>query len=293
MSCTRSSKFYAYLALGIGVLILGFSPLFIRWANAPGTVTAFYRMGIGALLMTYPFIHHVKTREDRLPRQGVLLAVLGGVFFGCDMALWSTGVVMSGATNPTLLSNTAPLWVGLGSLILFHERQNRRFWIGLIVALAGSMIVMGEDLSRASEFGLGSFFGLLAGFFYGAYYLVTQKGRTLLNTITYFYIATTSASTLVFLYNLLMRHTFTGYDARTYGVFLVSGVIVQIGAWIAINYSQGYLPASLVSPTLLGQPVVTAISSALLLDETFTVWHIAGGIAVLTGVFVVYRSRLG
>jgi len=35
--------------------------------------------------------------------------VLGGLFFMADLALWATGVVMSGATNPTLLANTAPL----------------------------------------------------------------------------------------------------------------------------------------------------------------------------------------
>ena len=33
----------------------------------------------------------------------------------------------------------------------------------------------------------------------------------------------------------------------------------QLLGWLAINYAQGHLPASLVSPSLLGQPVVTAI----------------------------------
>jgi hypothetical protein len=34
----------AYVALGIGIFSLSFSAMFVRWANAPGPVTAFYRL---------------------------------------------------------------------------------------------------------------------------------------------------------------------------------------------------------------------------------------------------------
>jgi drug/metabolite transporter (DMT)-like permease len=60
---------------------------------------------------------------------------------------------------------------------------------------------------------------------------------------------------------------------------------------MTINYAQGYLPASIVSPTLLGQPVVTAIVAAILLGEQFTTWQIVGGILVLLGVYLVHRSN--
>ena len=111
------SRFPAYLALGVGILSLGFSAIFVRWANAPGIVTSFYRMTIAAALLAWPFYRRVKANKVSLSRQGLRFAVLGGLFFAADLALWSTGVVMSGATNPTLLANTAPLWVGLGCVI--------------------------------------------------------------------------------------------------------------------------------------------------------------------------------
>ena len=39
-----------------------------------------------------------------------------GVFFAGDMALWSTGVMLACVASPTLLANTAPIWVGLGAV---------------------------------------------------------------------------------------------------------------------------------------------------------------------------------
>jgi drug/metabolite transporter (DMT)-like permease len=58
-----------------------------------------------------------------------------------------------------------------------------------------------------------------------------------------------------------------------------------------INYALGYLPASIVSPTLLGQPVVTAILAGPLLGEDLSAWQILGGLAVLIGVYLVHHSR--
>ena len=40
----NSKRALPYFALVIGVLALSFSSLFIRWADAPGTITSFYRM---------------------------------------------------------------------------------------------------------------------------------------------------------------------------------------------------------------------------------------------------------
>ena len=83
----------------------------------------------------------------------------------------------------------------------------------------------------------------------------------------------------------------TGYEARTYVYFLALGLVAQTMGWLTINYAQGYLPASIVAPTLLIQPVVTAIFAVVLLGEQLVAWQIAGGFLVLLGVYLVHRSN--
>jgi drug/metabolite transporter (DMT)-like permease len=93
--------------------------------------------------------------------------------------------------------------------------------------------------------------------------------------------------------SLLLQQPLTGYPPATYLNFLALGVVSQVFGHLSINFALGYLPASLVSPTLLGQPVVTALLAGPLLGETLSLWQVVGGVAVLAGVFVVHRSRTG
>jgi len=284
------SRFPAYLALGVGILSLGFSAIFVRWANAPGIVTSFYRMAIATALLAWPFYRRVKATGN-LSRRGLRFAVLGGLFFTGDLALWATGVVLSGATNPTLLANTAPLWVGLGTLILFRERLTAMFWVGLLLAMTGAVVILGLDSLRAVSFGVGTLLGLLAGIFYGGYFLITQRGRETLDSLTYFWPAAVSSTLGLLILNLVLRQPLTGYPASAYLNFLALGLVPQVLGYLAINHALGYLPASIVSPTMLGQPVVTAILAGPLLGEALSLWQALGGLAVLTGVYVVHRSQ--
>ncbi len=281
----------AYLALGFGILALAFSAIFVRAADAPGTVTAFYRMAIGSILMALPFLGQARRKPITSASRAIWLSILGGIFFGLDLAFWSTGIVMSGAAIPTLMANTAPVWVGLGAWLLFREKQGLNFWIGLLLAMLGAAVILGGDFSKATQFGVGGVLGLCAAVFYGAYYLVTQRARSHVRTLPYFWITTTSSAIFLLIVNLIFRHAFFAYDRSTFLIFIGIGVFVQVFGWIAINYAQGYVPAALVATTLLAQPVLTAFIAWLIFGEALTIWQILGGIAVIGGVYIVHLSR--
>jgi drug/metabolite transporter (DMT)-like permease len=290
MHTDRSHLLRAYLALGIAILSLGFSAVFVRWANAPGIVAGFYRVAIPTAVLAWPFYRRSKALGG-LSRLGLRFALLGGLFYAADLGLWATGVMMSGATNPTLLANTAPLWVGLGTLVLFRERLRPMFWAGLLLAMAGAVIILGFDSLRAVTLGAGTTLGLLAGVFYGGYFLVTQRGRETLDSFNYFWVAAASSSVAFYVSCLVFRQPLTGYPTSAYLNFLGLGIVSQGFGYMAMNYALGYLPASIVAPTMLGQPVATAILAVALLGETLSLWQVLGGLAVLAGVYVVNRSQ--
>lgn len=291
MGLRRDSRAMALVALAGGVGILGFAAIFVKWAAAPGPVTALYRMLIGAAVITPFFIAGRRAASRGLPRRGILLAILGGGLFGCDMAIWMTAVGMSGATMPTLMANTAPLWVGLGALAIFRERQSAGFWGGLLLAMLGVAIVFGRGLGGTDNPGAGTALGLVAALFYASFYIATQEGRKHLDTLSYLWISTVSAAGALLVINLALKQPLWGYDARTYLSFLALGILVQFLGWLVINYAQGYIRASVVAPILLGQPVLTALLAVPLLGETFAPGHIAGGLIVLAGIYIVVWSR--
>jgi drug/metabolite transporter (DMT)-like permease len=83
----------------------------------------------------------------------------------------------------------------------------------------------------------------------------------------------------------------TGYPAQTYLAFLGAAIVSQTGGYLAVGYALGHLPASLVAPTMIGQPVVTALLAIPLLGESLVASQWLGGLSVLAGIYLVHRSR--
>lgn len=291
MKTESRDKLLAYLTLSIGLIAIGFSAIFVRQAGVPGTVASFYRMAIPTAILAGPAIKRLRERKWSGPP--LRWAVLGGFVFALDLSFWASGVVISGATIPTLLANTAPVWVGLGALLFFREELPRKFWIGLAIALLGTALVLGLESLRSMSLDLGALLGLLAGIFYGAYFLITQLGRKSLDVLSYFWVSGVSATAALFIFNLLLSQPMWGFTSKTYFNLLALGLISQGVGLLAINYVQGFLPATIVSTTLLGQPVVTALLAGPLLGEKLQPLQIVGGAAVLLGVYIVHRSRVG
>jgi len=208
------------------------------------------------------------------------------------MAMWATGIMLSNAAMPTLVGNLAPLWVGIGALLFFKEQQSSKFWIGLLIALTGVTFLMIQDFYQPDGIFKGLSLGLFAGMFYAGFMLLTQLGRRYLNTISYLFISSLATTIFLGFFTVIQGIEFIGYSQKAWVLFIIMGVMIQAGAWFFINYAQGFLPASLVSATLLAQPVLAAVIAFIMLGEKLTVWQIIGGIVVVTGIYTVHFAKL-
>ncbi len=288
VTTTPHSHKKAYLVLAFSLIGMGFSGIFVSLAGAPGAVSAFYRMAIAVVVLTIPYLHG-RRRTGPPGRHETTIALLAGLFFAGDLFFWNSGILISGATNPTLMGNTAPIWVGFGAMIFFGERPARLFWVGLLVAIAGAAVILGVD--ALNDVGLGTFFGILSGMFYAGYFLVVQRSRQRLNTLTSFWLAAVGSSVGLAVIARLLGQPLTGYSDLTYLYMIALSLVVQVGGQMGVSYALGYLPASIVSPTLLMQPVLTGLLAVPILGQGLTLVQIVGGITVLIGIYIVHRSR--
>lgn len=275
----------------VALIIIGFSAIFIKLSLAPGNVTAFYRLFIGSVIVFIPFLFDIRKPEKRPSRRAVMISIGAGVVFGIDMVLWTTGVDLGGATMPTLVANTAPVWVGLGAMIFFKEKLRTGFWLGLAIALAGVFLVMSDINGKPVSFNTGTLLGLSAAIFYGAFFLISQYARKYINTLQYFFISSFSASMVNLLFVFILNQQLLDYQPVSWFYFIIMGFVGQVIGWLILNYLQGKLTASLISPTLLAQPVITAFLAIFLLGDTFSPFDIIGGIIVLSGIFIVHWTR--
>ncbi len=290
---TRNSlkrSWLPYLALIVGIIALGFSALFVRWANAPGPVVGLYRIGLSTLILV-PFFVIRRRNSGSISKAILLFPILGGVLTALDHSFWNTSVNYTSAANATLLGNTAPLWVAIFALLVWKERLKAAFWLGLLLTFAGAGSVLGTDFLQNPSLGIGDLLALTAGIFYAGYFIVTQRGRVHWDTLSYVWIVGLISSICLLGISLSMGMPVTGYSMQSYVAFLGAALISQTGGYLAVGYALGHLPASLVAPTMIGQPVVTALLAIPLLGESLHFMQILGGIAVLAGIYIVHTSR--
>ncbi len=276
------------IGLLIGVLGMGSSAIFIRLAGAPGAVAGFYRMALAVVLLGLPFGFEVR-RQPMANRKAFWMAVLAGLCFAGDLALWNQSVLMTSAANATFLANTAPLWVGLATWLLFRQKLNRGYWLGLGVALVGAFALVAGDFSLGDEAGVGGLLSLIAGVFYAAFFIATQQARVGMSALGSWWVSALVSLLALLAVALVFRQPLLGYPVQVYLWMLAVGLFTQIGGYLLVNYALGHLSASIVSITLLLQPVVTLVLAIPLLGQYPDALQIAGGGLLLAGVWIVNR----
>jgi drug/metabolite transporter (DMT)-like permease len=287
----QNKSLTAYLALAVGIVSLSFSAMFVRWANVPGPVTAFYRLFFSIFLLLPFFLPRLRS-DQPIRSRTIIFPLLAGVFTAFDLAMWTASLAYTTASNATLLGNTSPLWVALGTWLILKQKLTAGFWRGLAIALVGAVLIMGTDFVMHPRFGVGDAMALFTGFFYGGYFLFTQKSRATFDPVVHIFFVGVGASFSLFIINMILGYPFFGFDRNTWLIFLATTLVSQLTGYMSLAYALGHLPASVVSPTMILQPVVTTLLAIPLLAEVPTVWQGIGGAIALVGIYLVNQSHL-
>lgn len=278
----------AYLFLLLGVFCIAWSAIFVKIAHAPALTSGFYRYFFCFLGLLPIWIY----KKIKIPTQQTLLwIILGGFFFACDMALWNLSILKTSASVSTLLANNASVFVGLGSLIIFKQYLPPIYWVGLLVATIGVFTVTGRDFLENPNLGTGHLMAIGAAVFYAGYLLITQQVRESVDVVNF--MGWSLITCLFFSYLICWQQDLPmlNFDNQTWLSFIAAGLICHLVGWLSINYALGFLPAAIVSPTLLIQPVLTSVISYFLLNETLRNEQILGGFIVIFGIYLVNRRQ--
>lgn len=277
----------ALAVLALGVLGTSWSAIFVRWANVPGGTSAFYRVLIAEVALV-AFLA-LRRRPVTFQRRGLWLGAMGGVFLGVDLALYNAAVLLSPVNNVTLLCNNTPVFVGLLSWIFLRRRPLRSYWVGLVFAGIGSILIVGPDLVRHVTLGAVDLMSLGASVCFAAFLLFTQLARAQLDSHTVLAISLAGSAVFLYIFDLVAGVSLKVSDAHSWLALIGLGLVTQTFAYLALTYALGHLPATVTSVGLLTQLPVTAVLVFLLLGESMTGWQLTGGGFVLFGVWTASR----
>jgi drug/metabolite transporter (DMT)-like permease len=277
------------LALAFGILCISIFPILVKLKLTPGLISAFYRMAIAvSLLLPYVLI----TKKFKLPEKKYLIpAILCGVLFASDVAVWNIAIQESSATQASLLTNLSPLWVGIISYAFLKTKPATNFWIGTTVALFGMTMLVGFQFFLKLDFDNAFILAVLSGILYSIYLLVSKKVLSHIDVLSFMVISLLASTVYLAIICIAMKEPFSGFSDAGWLVLLIQAVVCQLMAWLSISYATQHMRPTRISLSLLGQAVLTALLAWLFLDEKITFNMILGGVILLLGIRTTFYTK--
>ena len=229
------------------------------------------------------------------PRALGRLAVSGLLGVTLNQSLFLYGLAHSTAVNATILVTTAPVFTVLGSLLLGLERPSPGKLVGIGLAAAGAVYLVGpERLTLTPGVALGNLAILVGMLAYAGYFLVSKPlvGRydpLLVGAYVMGFAA-------VGLLPIAIPAVLVAEPGRVSGTaWALTGYIVlgpTIGSYFLNLWALRRASSNTVAAFIYLQPFLAAVGSAVLLpQEHLTGRTILAGVIIFTGLGLVLRAE--
>jgi drug/metabolite transporter (DMT)-like permease len=298
-----SPRFPPQISLGVGLLAISAASILIRFAQKDGVASltiAAYRLAIASLFLLPLALARHRAELRALTPRAWLLAGLAGVCLGLHFGLWINSLAFTSVASSVVLTSTAPIFVALISAAFLREELPRPLGVGMIVAMAGGIVVGLSDTCTLrgcpplKEFlqgqaFLGDALALAGAVALAGYYSLGRRLRASVSLVPYSFLTYGAAAVVLSLTVLAAQVSVSGFAPRAYVWFLLLALIPQLIGYTSLNWALKYLPATYVSVTVLGEPIGATVLAMFLLQEIPSALKLAGSALILAGILVASR----
>jgi drug/metabolite transporter (DMT)-like permease len=276
--------------LAAAVAAVSAGAILVRLSDAPSSVAAFYRVLFTTLPLASVAAWRYRGEFARIRSRDLAFAVLSGVALAIHFAAWFESLRWTSVAASVTLVQAQPVFVAVGAWLLLRERVTRRMAAGIAVAVAGMASMSLGDFLGGVAIGPRPLYGnalALAGAVAAAGYVLAGRSlRQRISLIPYVTVVYGVCVVVLLAFVLAAGHPLTGYPAQEWLLFAGLAVGPGLLGHTVLNWALAHLESSVVSVSLLGEPVGATLLAVALLSETPTPATIAGGCVVLAGIYV-------
>ncbi|MCX7062420.1 MAG: DMT family transporter [Gammaproteobacteria bacterium] len=277
--------------LVLGAVLIGFAAIIVRLVEVGPTAAAFWRLAVAVPVLW--LARAAQPKQDAPPdRAAIGLMLIAGVAFALDLALWHRAIHLTSVANATLMSNLSPVFIALTLHFGFGDRHPPRFWLGLIVALAGAAWLVADSFTISHETAIGDLMAIGTAAFYAVYQLLVSRSRRRYSALDVMFWASLAGVLTLLPMSVAFGERIAPTGLRDVLLLVALGVVVHVGGQGLIAWAQAHITASFASVTLLVQPVAAAVFAWALLNERFGVHQALGGALILAGIVTCRLAML-
>lgn len=283
------------LILFFGVLCLSTSAIFVKLADAPSSITAFYRLFF-TVLMLAPFAAASKSARNEcvsLSKKQWGMCLVSGILLAIHYILWFESLNYTSVASSTVLVTLQPIFSIILGYFFLKERLNPAQIASCLIAIGGSFIIGWGDFQTGAAALIGDGMALLAAAFISTYFFIGQIARKRISVILYSVLSYFSSVVFLALYAFAKQDVFFPYDARIWLCFLGLAVISTLFGQFVFNILLKWVPATTISMSILGEPIGTCFLAYFILDEVIQLQQGLGILVVLSGLglFFFFQNR--
>ena len=267
------------------ILLNSFSPIEILIIR--------FIMGFAALCIIYP-----KPMKFQGIKREVCFAASGLCGICLYYLLENIALTYTCASNVGIIVSVAPFFTAIISKMFFKKtvKLHLNFFIGFAAAIAG-IVFISLDKSTIEANPIGDLLAMLAAIIWALYSLLSQK-------ISSYGLNTIQTTRRTFLYGIMFMlliipvfHYNPDYslliDKNNIFNLLYLGLGASALCFASWNLAVKSIGAVKTSVYIYMVPVITVVSSAIILEEKVTVSLIAGTILTLTGLIISETKMKG
>ena len=290
---TRSPTFSAR-AMGalavVGVIVaFSLSSTLIKRAQSPGVLVAFWRLVTATVVWNL----YLRTTGRRVTMRHVRQALVPGVFFGLNLAIFFAGATHNSVANAALIGAMAPfLIVPLGAR-LFREQHDPRALAFALVAFGGVGLVL-FSAPRTGDATLGgNVFGFIAMLLLTGYVVSTRHFRGDMDVAVFMATICPIGAVAVLPVAVADGDVF-GLSGRGWSYTLLLTFLSGVAANGLLVYAQKTIQIGTIAIAQVPQPALAVVWSFFLLGETLRGWQFVGIVVALGGLlaFIVLNQRV-
>lgn len=248
-------------------------------------------IGLVALMIASPSKMKITNK-----RHEIMFACAGLCGITLYYLLENIALTYSLACNIGVVLSVAPMFTAImAHFFLEGEKLKLNFFLGFLVAILGICLISFDGQNTLKLNPLGDILAILAAFVWGIYSILTRK----ISAYGYNIIQVTRRTFTYGLIFMVPTLIFFGFDIKLEQIVepvnLFNILFLGLGAsalcFVTWNFAVKILGAVKTSVYIYGAPVVTVITSILVLQERITPMAAAGAILTLVGL-VVSESKI-
>lgn len=291
----------SYLLVLLGVAMVSYSGPLVKLSlqfGANPVSTAMMRMVLSAAILLPIMCVKRKGQEEapivslrRMTVKQWLWSVAASAFLSLHYLTWMTSLNATSTFASVALVCTQPLFVAALSGVVLKEKMPKDARLGAIIAVLGAVLIGLNSISGMSGDITGDLLALAGAIFMAGHWLCNRYARRTVDALPFTLLLYSQTALL-----LALALPFLGGFHMTWKALLaVAGLAVgcTLLGHSMFTLALGRVSATVVSFSMLGEPVGAMIWSMVMFGEIPTALLLLGGMVTILGLVLYLMGSLG